>query len=169
MQRTYTDEQLEHIDDGLGCDFDGKHCTAYEATQMQRRLERTIRKQKRLRDAYKAAGLEEDAQAANIKLRRLNAKYEEFSKASGVPEQKERFKVLYTDDKLKAAAESLKVQRNAEAPIRADIIICKLYGYDYDFDDDGNEFLEFDVENELGLIASLTEDEILRIEVLSNG
>lgn len=48
-------------------------------------------------------------------------------------------------------------------------IICKLYGYDYDFDDDGNEFLEFDVENELGFIASLTEDEILRIEVLSNG
>ena len=37
-----------------------------------------------------------------------------------MPEQKERFKVLYTDDKLKAAAESLKVQRNAEAPIRAD-------------------------------------------------
>ena len=26
--------------------------------------------------------------------------------------------------------------------------IGELYGYDYDFDDDGNEFLEFDVENE---------------------
>ena len=50
-ERTYTDEQLAHIDDGLGCTFDGKTYTAYEATQMQRRIERTIRKQKRLKNA----------------------------------------------------------------------------------------------------------------------
>ena len=94
-ERTYTDEQLAHIDDGLGCEYDGKKYTAYEATQMQRSIERQIRKQKRLRDAYKAAGLEDDETAANIKLRRLNAKYKEFSKAAGLPEQKERLKVLY--------------------------------------------------------------------------
>lgn len=87
----------------------------YEATQMQRRLERQIRKQKRLRDAYKAAGLTEDARTANIKLRRLNTKYKEFSKAAGLPEQRERLKVLYTDDKSTAAAESLKVKRAEEA------------------------------------------------------
>ena len=46
-ERTYTDDQLAHIDDGLGCEYDGKKYTAYEATQMQRRIERTIRKQKR--------------------------------------------------------------------------------------------------------------------------
>lgn len=97
-ERTYTDEQLAHIDDGLGCTFDGKTYTAYEATQMQRRIERTIRKQKRLKNAYSAAGLEEDATAANIKLRRLNAKYKEFSKAAGLSEQPERLKVLYTGD-----------------------------------------------------------------------
>lgn len=94
-ERTYTDEQLAHIDDGLGCEYDGKKYTAYEATQMQRSIERQIRKQKRLRDAYKAAGLKDDETAANIKLRRLNAKYKEFSKAAGLPEQKERLKVLY--------------------------------------------------------------------------
>lgn len=94
MERTYTDEQLEHIDDGLGCNFDGKHYTAYAATQMQRRLERQIRKQKRLRDGYKAAGLTEDTQAANIKLRRLQSKYKAFSDAAGLPEQPERMKVL---------------------------------------------------------------------------
>ena len=59
---------------------------------------RTIRKQKRLKNAYSAAGLEEDATAANIKLRRLNAKYKEFSKAAGLSEQPERLKVLYTGD-----------------------------------------------------------------------
>lgn len=94
-ERTYTDEQLAHIDDGLGCEYDGKKYTAYEATQMQRSIERQIRKQKRLRDAYKAAGLKDDETTANIKLRRLNAKYKEFSKAAGLPEQKERLKVLY--------------------------------------------------------------------------
>lgn len=92
-ERTYTDEQLEHIDDGLGCTFDGKTYTAYEATQMQRRIERQIRAQKKLRNAYKEAGISEDATAANIKLRRLNAEYSRFSKAAGLPEQRERTKV----------------------------------------------------------------------------
>lgn len=94
-ERTYTDEQLEHIDDGLGCTFDGKTYTAYEATQMQRRIERQIRAQKKLRNAYKEAGLSEDVTAANIKLRRLNAEYSRFSKAAGLPERPERTKVFY--------------------------------------------------------------------------
>lgn len=94
-ERTYTDEQLAHIDDDLGCDFDGKKYTAYEATQMQRRVEREARKLKREKAAYKAAGLHEDETAVNIRLRRLNAKYKAFSVAAGLPEQRERMKVLY--------------------------------------------------------------------------
>ena len=114
-ERTYTDEQLQHIDDGLGCEYDGKKYTAYESTQMQRRIERTIRKQKRLKTAYEAAGLTGDATTANIKLRRLNAKYKEFSKAAGMPEQRERLKVLYGDEKSEAAAQALKAKRQSEA------------------------------------------------------
>lgn len=94
-ERTYTDEQLQHIDDGLGCEYDGKKYTAYEATQEQRKVERTIRKLKREKTAYNAAGLTDKEQAVNIKLRRLNAKYKAFSKAAGLPEQRERMKVLY--------------------------------------------------------------------------
>lgn len=94
-ERTYNDEQLEHIDDGLGCMFEGKTYTAYEATQEQRKVERTIRKLKREKTAYNAAGLTDEEQAVNIKLRRLNAKYKAFSKAAGLPEQRERTKVLY--------------------------------------------------------------------------
>lgn len=94
-ERTYTDEQLEHIDDGLGCTFDGKTYTAYEATQMQRRVERTIRKLKREKAAYKAAGLKGDAMALNTRLHRLSTKYKAFSAAAGLPEQRERMKVLY--------------------------------------------------------------------------
>ena len=94
-ERTYTDEQLERIDDGLGCTFDGKTYTAYEATQMQRRVEREVRKLKREKAAYKAAGLHEEERSVNIRLRRLNAKYKAFSAAAGLPEQRERMKVLY--------------------------------------------------------------------------
>nr|DAS94568.1 MAG TPA: minor capsid protein [Caudoviricetes sp.] len=94
-ERTYTDNQLEHIDDGLGCTFEGKNYTAYEATQEQRKVERTIRKLKREKSAYKAAGLHEDETAVNIRLRRLNAKYKAFSAAAGLPEQWERMKALY--------------------------------------------------------------------------
>lgn len=94
-ERTYTDEQLAHIDDGLGCTFDGKTYTAYEATQEQRKVERTIRKLKREKAAYKAAGLREEERAVNIRLRRLSTKYKAFSAAARLPEQRERMKVLY--------------------------------------------------------------------------
>lgn len=95
MELTYSEEQLEHIDDGLGCEFDGKKYTAYEATQMQRRLEREIIKQKKLKKAYKASGQKDKETAVTAKLRRLNTKYHDFSKAAGLPEQPERMKVLY--------------------------------------------------------------------------
>lgn len=94
-ERSYTDKQLEHIDDGLGCTFEGKTYTAYEATQMQRRVERTIRKLKREKAAYKAAGLTGDAMALNTRLHRLSTKYKAFSEAAGLPEQWERTKVQY--------------------------------------------------------------------------
>ena len=94
-ERTYTDDQLEHIDDGLGCTFDGKTYTAYEATQMQRRVERQIIKQKRFVTAYKASGQMDEYHAAKAKLTRLNAKYKAFSAAAGLPLQWERTKVLY--------------------------------------------------------------------------
>ena len=45
-------------------------------------------------------------------------------------------------------------------------IVGELYGYDYDYDDEGNEVLEIDVENDRGLLIGLTEAEIKSIEVI---
>lgn len=118
MEPTYTDEYLAHIDDGMDCDFDGKHYSAYQATQMQRRLERQIRAQKRLKNAYKDAGLTDEAKTANIKLRRLNAKYKEFSAAAGLREKTERLKVTYTDDKSIAKAQQVKAQKAEAAALK---------------------------------------------------
>lgn len=94
MERSYTDKELAHIDDGLGCEYDDKKYSAYEATQMQRRLERQIRKQKRRVNAFKDAGLSEDADAAKARLTRLESKYSGFSKAAGLPEQIERKNII---------------------------------------------------------------------------
>jgi hypothetical protein len=131
-ERTYTDDQLKHIDDGLGCTYDGKTYTAYEATQMQRRVEREIRKLKREKAAYKAAGLHEDETAVNIRLRRLNAKYKAFSAEAGLPEQPERMRVYFTDDATIKAANSIKTQRAkvAEAYAKDDRDTLKFFGAD---------------------------------------
>lgn len=119
-ERTYSDHELEAMkpENRPKVKFEGKEYDDYQATQMQRRIERTIRKQKRLKTAYEAAGLEDDATAAGARLRTLNKKYREFSKAAKLPEQPERMKVLYGDDLSKRAAAALKVKRDAEAPIR---------------------------------------------------
>lgn len=95
-KRTYTDEELAHIDDGHDVDFEGKHYTAYEATQQQRKIERTVRKLKREQAAYKAAGLTEDAQSVTSRIRRLNAEYKAFSEAAGLPLQRDRMQVHYS-------------------------------------------------------------------------
>lgn len=100
MEPSYTQAELDAMKaENNPVTYDGKTYDGYQATQMQRRLERTIRKQKRLVTAYKAAGLKEDAQAAQIRLNRLNTKYTEFSKAANLPEYTERKNVLYQTEK----------------------------------------------------------------------
>ena len=55
--------------------YEGREYDDYQATQMQRRIEREIRREKRRQTACKAASLEEDAKNSQIRLRRLNTKY----------------------------------------------------------------------------------------------
>lgn len=97
-ERTYTDAELEAMkpENRPKIKFEGREYDDYQATQKQRQIERTVRKLKRRKTAFEAAGLKEDAQATNIRLRRLSKEYSEFSKAAGLPEQRERMKVLYT-------------------------------------------------------------------------
>lgn len=75
--------------------FEGQEYDGYTATQEQRSIERTIRKLKREETAYNAAGLHGKELAVSIRIKRLSAKYKAFSRAAGIPEQRERMKVLY--------------------------------------------------------------------------
>ena len=94
MERTYTDKQLSHIDDGRDANFEGRHYSAYEATQKQRQIERTVRKLERRKTAFEAQGNTEEAQAARIKIQWLRKEYKAFSTAADLPLQTERMKVI---------------------------------------------------------------------------
>lgn len=98
MEPTYSDEQLEAMkpENRPKIVFEGVEYDDYQCSQMQRRIEASIRKNKRRKAAYEAAGLTKRADAANIRLRRLNQKYKDFSKAAGLPLQRERTRALYT-------------------------------------------------------------------------
>ena len=91
----YSDEQLQEIIDmnHEGFDFDGKHYTNYEGTQLQRRIETEVRKQKDLQILGRTSGNEKLARESQIKINQLNAKYKRLSKISGLPTMTERMRV----------------------------------------------------------------------------
>ena len=91
-ERTYTDQQLANIDPPPFT-YHGRKYTAYEATQKQRQLETAIRAQKRRVLAFESAGVEQDAQDAKTRLKRLESEYRAFSQAAGLPEQFERARI----------------------------------------------------------------------------
>ena len=96
---TYTQAELDAMKgENRKITFEGREYDGYEATQKQRQIERTLRRMKRERSAYKSAGLKDEADAVNIRIRRLTRKYKKFSKVAGLPEQNERTRGQYVDD-----------------------------------------------------------------------
>lgn len=76
-----------------GCEFNGKHYSLYECTQLQRRLETEVRKQKDTQILAKASGNNELVGEAQQKITQLTHKYNELSKISGLPTKKQRLRV----------------------------------------------------------------------------
>lgn len=99
----YTPEELEKLraDNEKGVTVDGVHYTGYQATQMQRKLERAIRAQKRKVMVDKAAGDKERLAQDQTKLTVLHQRYQEFSKAAGLRTQYERTEVAGFGEKAK--------------------------------------------------------------------
>jgi hypothetical protein len=95
-QPQYTNEQLEQIKqrNEKGFDFEGKHLTMYEGTQLQRRLETEIRKQKDNQILGVSSGNKELIADAQYKITALTNRYRELSKISGLPTKMERMRVV---------------------------------------------------------------------------
>lgn len=73
--------------------LEGKQYTGYEATQVQRRLETEMRRQKDRANLFAVSGDEDGRRAAQEKLNILTRKYKEFSDAAGLDTHKERMSV----------------------------------------------------------------------------
>lgn len=86
--------------------MDGKHYTGYEATQMQRKLERSIRAQKRRVLVDEATGDKDKLLTDQIKYQRLNQEYTSFSKAASLRTQQERLEMAGFGPKQAARSRS---------------------------------------------------------------
>ncbi len=80
-------------DDNRAFEFEGHSYTGYEATQMQRRIETEIRKNKDLTNIAKAAGDDDLRRSAQGDINLLKDKYIEFSNAARLPVRADRMSV----------------------------------------------------------------------------
>jgi hypothetical protein len=91
----YTDRELKAIQEQneTGFEYNGRHYTMYEGTQLQRRLELEIRKQKDTQILSRSAGDIELAQESQSKINLLTHKYNDLCKTSGLLPKKQRMSV----------------------------------------------------------------------------
>lgn len=95
-KRKYTDEWLaeQNRKENEKKTFRGKEYDTYGALQYQRRLERTIRKQKQDVELLEKAGADkDDITAAKCRLRLTNKAYVDFSKEMDLRQQRERLRI----------------------------------------------------------------------------
>lgn len=92
----YTEEQLEKINEEneKGFDFEGKHYTNYEGTQLQRRIETEIRKAKDNQIIGKASKNVKLIDESQQRITQLTNKYRKLNKISGLPDAISRARVI---------------------------------------------------------------------------
>lgn len=93
--RRYTDAQLAQwaADNQKGCEIDGKHYTIYQASQLMRKIETEVRRQKDTANMARQAGDEALRQQCQVKINALGAKYVQVVKESGIASKKDRMVV----------------------------------------------------------------------------
>ena len=74
-------------------EFEGETFTMYQGTQLQRKIETEIRKQKDAQILYKASNNIDLLNETETKINQLTIKYNKLSKISGLPTKKNRLKV----------------------------------------------------------------------------
>lgn len=74
-------------------EYEGKKYTSYQATQVQRKLETSIRQQKDRQIMARASGNKEEVAKAQNKISQLTSKYNDFSNVAGLDTYKNRLSV----------------------------------------------------------------------------
>ena len=91
----YSEKELKEIQErnDKGFEFEGKHYTMYDGTQLQRRIETEIRKAKDTQILARASGDKELIDESQTKITHLTNKYNDLCKISGLEPQKKRMSV----------------------------------------------------------------------------
>lgn len=92
----YTDDELKKLNEqeNTPVEYNGKKYTRYEATQRQRSLERTLHSKNQAVELLKLGGADEyDIQIAEASYRKTSHEYAQFSKAMGLPQQRQRIQL----------------------------------------------------------------------------
>lgn len=94
-RRMYTEEQLKswESENQKGCVIDGREYTNYQATQLMRRLETEIRRQKDTAVLAKESGDDILRRECQSNINQLTKKYNEVAEASGLRKQMQRTRV----------------------------------------------------------------------------
>ena len=132
----YTPEELEEMrrQNAEGVTFEGRHYSMYEATQQQRKIERTIRKQKNRILVDESTGDKDKLLTDQIRLRRLNEEYKRFSNAAGLRTQHERAQVAGFGKKRSELAreQSPRQKKNGDYSVDWSVIQSSEYSKKFD-------------------------------------
>lgn len=94
-QPSYSDKMLNQMnrESQSIIEYEGKKYTAYEATQVQRKLETAIRKEKDRQIIARASGDKDGVSIAQSNISTLTSKYNDFSRNAGLDTYKNRLAV----------------------------------------------------------------------------
>lgn len=114
--RAWSDKELKALEEKK-ITYNGEKMTEYEASQVQRGIEREIRKQKRTVAALEAVG--EDASAERKKLRDAQKSYTDFSEQTGMKKQSARTQIASAkaEREVRAANKAAGVKPSTEKSV----------------------------------------------------
>ena len=118
----YSPEELKRLNEQNAKRYtiDGKEYSGYEVTQIQRRLESSVRNEKTTRDLAKASGDNALVKECNAKIKSYQSKYNEISEITGIQGDKKRMSVPRSTATVKDTAQTPKVDVMADKKIAYD-------------------------------------------------
>lgn len=126
-RRIYTDEQLEQWkkDNAEGCEIDGKKYTKYEATQLMRKIETEIRKQKDIAITAQESGDDVLRRECQSNISKLTAKYGQVASAAGLRERFDKTRV----EGFKPTFEDV-TKKYTAAPAKKEVAVTDLQSFE---------------------------------------
>lgn len=120
----YSPEELKRLNEQNAKKYtiDGKEYSGYEVTQMQRRLENSVRNEKTTRELANASGDNALVKRCNERIKAYQTKYNEISEITGIQGDKKRMSVPRSEAKVKDAKQIV-----VEKP-KVDLKLSKING-----------------------------------------